>query len=606
MNRKSGVLLPAITNPGLMLLSLGLVFVACDPQQQVHETLAPDQRSRLSADEAVVTSAHPKASEAGEQMLRNGGNAVDAVVATAFALNVVEPNMSGIGGGGSLLFWSSEEQNAYYGDFYSAKRADSYKDLDRDAIDEDFSLLSTGIPGTVDGLLEALERHGTLTRQEVMQPAIDLATEGFPVYLTLAEFIRSDSTKLNRYEGTSQTFWPDGEPLNPGEQLRMEELAELLSEIQEHGRSAFYEGENAEKLVEVLNEADNPATLEDVASFESQWDKNVLCGSYRGNTVLSAPPPQTGMQIINALNLLDNHDLKQKGYPTHSADAFDVVTSALRTSMADRSEYVRDPKWTHVPATGMASRAYADHRSGYVGSGNAPDTVSVGEPHQFNDEAMPANCDDYNTYSGTEEWAVPADVQESGADNDSDDSDSGETTHISVVDQQGNAVSLSTTLSPLFGSGAWVNGYILNTSGYNFEHMEDREEWDGNHPFRVRASTISPTVILDENEEVRLVIGAPGGGRIPTAIIQNITYMLDYDLEPLEAVRMPRIFPSPNSREVEVERGFEGDVLEQTRNMGYKPTTLSPGYARMYLIGRHEGQWIGVSDPRHEGQPRGW
>lgn len=182
----------------------------------------------------------------------------------------------------------------------------------------------------------------------------------------------------------------------------------------------------------------------------------------------------------------------------------------------------------------------------------------------------------------------------------------GETTHISVVDEEGNAVSLSTTLSPVFGSGAWVDGFILNTSGYNFNHMNSEEGWSaGSHPYRIRSSTIAPTIILEDGV-VRLVIGAPGGGRIPTAVLQNIVYILEYDLDPLDAVKMPRIFPDSRNPEVQIERGFTGNTLQEAREMGYDIQSLSSGYARLYLVARKDGILIGVSDPRHDGEPRGY
>ncbi len=578
-------------------------------EESPKQTAAPDKRSKTIVDNAVVSSAHPLASEAGKKMLRNGGNAIDAAVATTFALNVVEPNMSGIGGGGSATIWLDEPGEVHYTDFYPAKRAETYRDLDRDEIDEDFNLLSTGIPGTVDGMLEALDRFGNLSREEVMQPAIDIAENGFPVYLTLAEFIEQDSTKLNRYEETAEVYWPGGEPLMPGEILKQPDLAEILTDIKREGRSAFYEGENAEALVEVLNEAGNPAGLDDVASYESQWDKNALCSTYRGYTVLSAPPPQTGMQVMYSLNLLDQYNLSEKGLPTESAESFNIITAALRAGLADRAEYVRDPKWTHVPATGMISEEYAKERSSLIVSENIPDSIEAGNASDFNTPEVPESCEGYDLYTGEEDWVVSEDDKYSdlGYAYQQDEEYGGETTHLSVVDQDGNAVSLSTTLSPVFGSGASVNGYLLNTSGYNFEHMEDEDhDWQGNHEYRVRASTISPTIILDEDENVKMVIGTPGAIRIPIAIIQNISYMLDYGMNPMEAVRMPRIFPSHMSPEVEVERGFDQTVLQDSREMGYDLTTLSPGYARLYMISRYGDRWMGVSDPRHEGQPAGF
>ena len=591
--------------PWLLAICFCLGLAACTSSPERHVTQAPDIGSRVQAPEAMVSSAHPLASEAGLRMMEKGGNAVDAAVATAFALNVVEPNMSGIGGGGGMLVWLSGEERADYVDFYAAKPAATYRDVNPDANGEGFSLLSTGIPGTVDGLLTAHERYGTLSREEVMQPAIDLAEEGFPVYLTLARFVRADSVKLNRYEGASRTFWPDGQPLAPGEQLRQPELASTLIRIQQEGRSAFYEGEVAEAIVEVLNEAGNPATLEDLSNYRSQWDKDVLCGSYHGHAVLSAPPPQTGAQIIETLHLLDRYQLSEIGLPTQSAKAFDILTSALRVGMADRGVTISDPKWTHVPVTGMVSPAYAEHRSQLVSTGAVSDIMAAGNPGDFEKKAPAEACEGFDLYDGEADWAVPREQIPSDSGADSKDSGDGETTHLSVVDPEGNAVSLSTTLSPVFGSGAWVKGFILNSSGYNFAHLEG-DEWDGRHAYRTRASTISPTIILDSDNQVQLVIGAPGGGRIPTAIAQNIVFILDYGMDPLEAVRMPRIFPSSRSDDVQIEARFDPQALEGARVMGYDIQALSPGYARIYLVSRQGDTWVGVSDPRHDGQPRGF
>lgn len=588
-------------------MALSLIFMGCGSQNTgQQDPPAPDVGARAQSDRGMVSAAHPLASEAGRRMLEKGGNAVDAAVATAFALNVVEPNMSGIGGGGSMLIWQRAEKQANYVDFYAAKRAETYEDVDRDEMEGEFNLLSTAIPGAVDGLLDALERHGTLSREEVMQPAIELAEDGFPVYLKLAQFIKEDSVKLNRYEETARTFWPEGEPLAPGEQLRQPELARTLSRIQEEGRSGFYEGPVAEAIVEILNEAGNPVTLDDFSGYEPQWDKGVLCGSYHDYTILSAPPPQTGAQIIQTLQLLDEHSLDEKGLPTRSPEAFDILTSALRIGMADRGEYITDPKWEHVPATGMTDPDYADKRSDLVGTGTVPDTLHPGTPSDHTGGGKEA-CSAFETYSENGKGLISEEQPEKGASTTPVDgeAETGETTHVSVVDSEGNAVSMSATLSPVFGSGARVKGVLLNTSGYTFGEMDEEES--GSRPsYRTRASTISPTVVLTPENDTQLVIGAPGGGRIPTAVVQNMVFLLDYELDPLAAVQMPRIFPSVNSDEVQIEDRFEGALLREARQMGYDPQALSPGYARIYLVSRQGDHWVGVSDPRHDGQPRGF
>ena len=586
-----------------------LLFVGCAQQDGAKVVdNESDRGKRLVGTEAMVSSAHPLASEAGLKMLENGGNAVDAAVATAFALNVVEPNMSGIGGGGSMLVWNQENEEADYVDFYTAKRAESYKNVNYEQYGEnDFTLLSTGIPGTVDGLLQALERHGTMSREEVMKPAIEYATEGFPVYMTLAQFIRDEEEKLTRYEGAKKTFFPDGEPLDVGEVLKQPELAKTLKAISENGATAFYEGKNAQEIVDVLNDAGNPATLKDLAEYEPQWDKTPLEGDYKGKKIISAPLPQTGMYIIQALSLLEPFDLKEIGLPTESAEAFDIITSTLRLSNADRREYVADPNWEDIPVKGLISEEYISARRDSIGIGTAAETISFGKPLQAVSQSNAVTIFDGMMMASEHNRSIQTSLEKTVLSmKAAGESSRGETTHISVIDSKGNAVSLSTTLSHVFGSGAWTNGFILNNSGFDFSNFDDEKDWESSHPYRIRASTISPTIILDQNNEVRLVIGAPGGGRIPTAILQNTLYILEYGLDPYDAVLMPRIFPDYEGREVEIEKGFDPNVLKNVRDMEYDIQSLSKGYARMYLVMHKNGKIIGVADPRHDGEVRGF
>ncbi len=577
-----------------------------------------DRGKRLVADNAMVSSAHPLASEAGLKMLQNGGNAVDAAVATAFALNVVEPNMSGIGGGGAMLIWNDSAQAADYVDFYSAKRAETYKNINYDEVDEDeFNLLEVGIPGTVHGLLQALDKHGTMSRQEVMAPAIAYAKDGFPMYMTLAQFVLDNEEKLKRFEGAAKTFYPNGKPVSVGKKLIQPELAQTLQNISDNGPAAFYEGQNAKDMVALLNEYGNPVSKNDFSEFEPQWDKPALCGGYGDYRVLSAPLPQTGFYIIQGLNILEPYNLKTIGLPTESAEAFDILTSTLRAGSADRMEYVTDPNWKDIPVEGLISKEYAQKRGSLIGTGTAVEEITFGVPsssaisgsfsgcgaltiadHQKREESAESSLDYAVSQMQTVSKSNNLPLDEAAG--------TGETTHISVVDADGNAVSLSTTLSHVFGSGAWVNGFLLNNSGFNFSYLESEEEWTSNHSYRIRSSTISPTIILDRNNEVRLVIGAPGGSRIPTAVLQNIVYILEYGLDPLDAVKMPRIFPDRVNTSVQIEKGFVPEVLHQVSEMGYQIKSLSKGYARMYLISKENGKLIGVADPRHDGEVRGY
>lgn len=515
-----------------------------------------------------------------------------------------------------MLYWDQKNKKASYVDFYTAKRAESYKDVNYEQYGEDeFNLLSTGIPGTVDGLLQALERHGTMSRREVMAPAITYASEGFPVYMTLAQFIRDNEEKLIRYKGAKKTFWPKGKPLAVGEILKQPELAQTLQNIFADGASAFYQGENAEDITKILNEAGNPISLKDLSNYEPQWNKMPLCGTYKGYTVLSAPLPQTGFYILHALNILEKFSLSEIGLPTESAKAFNILSSTMRLSIADRVEYVTDPNWKEISIAGLISKEYAANRDSLVGVSQVPDSIGFGNPSQFVSAGTAQKCNEIHRKVAETDAGLGASNNTAALDSklfthlsnrrSDETTDTGETTHISIVDPDGNAVSLSTTLSHVFGSGAWVNGFLLNNSGFDFSDLEKSENWTMKHPYRIRASTISPTIVL-EDEEVRLVIGAPGGSRIPTVILQSILYILDYNLDPLDAVKMPRIFPSYSNPEVEIEKGFNNDVLADLRKMGYDIQALSQGYARLYLVSKENGKLIGVSDPRHDGEPRGF
>ena len=602
------------TSKVLLLLTFvgSLFFTACTYSNEITPTGEADRGKRLVADSGMVSSAHPLASEAGLKMLKEGGNAVDAAVATAFALNVVEPNMSGIGGGGSMLIWKQDQKEADYLDYYTAKRAETYRDINYEEIEgDDSNLLSVGIPGTVDGLLQALEKHGSMTREQVMAPAIEYATEGYPVYLTLAQFILDNEEKLKKFEGAAKTFFPGGEPLAVGEILKQPELAQTLQNISDNGPAAFYEGDNVEDIISLLNTHGNPVSKVDFSEYEPQWNKPALCGAYGNYKVLSAPLPQTGIYIVQALRILEDYDLSEIGLPTVSAEAFDIMSSTMRTSIADRIEYVTDPNWKDIPINALTSDEYINERKNLVGTGKAIEQITYGDPGSLSTSTSVNGCNTI-TFTNNSILSRPKSegdeyfaMNESFVDRNAAEGD-GETTHISVVDAGGNAVSLSTTLSHVFGSGAWVNGFMLNNSGYNFSYHETEEDWISDHAYRIRSSTISPTIVLDENDVVRLVIGAPGGGRIPTAVLQNIVYILEYGLDPLDAIKMPRIFPDRESTEVQIEKGFDLSILNEVREMGYDIQSLSQGYARLYLVSKENGKLIGVADPRHDGEVRGY
>ena len=560
-------------------------------------TLAPDIGRRLVAEHGVVTSAHPLASDAGAEMLRQGGNAVDAAVATAFAVGVAEPEMSGVGGGGAMLIWLQKERRAEFLDFYPAQPLASFRRVRATRADSASPLRIVAVPGNVAGLLEAHEKYGKLSREVVMAPAIRLAEEGFPMYQVLADMLHDDSASLTRDPDVRARYWPDGRALGVGERLRNAELAATLRRIAVAGRKGFYEGETAQRLVAKLNAGGHPVTMADLAAYAPNW-RRPLCTAYHGRTVLSAPPPQGGMQVLHSLKVLERFDMPSLGYPTRSAAAFDVFASAMRAGQ-QMARFNDDPRWIVIPARGLISSGYAAKWQSEVGVKRMIDSLSTPDPRQFDSGSLPDECRSHAPFSGTS--AVASD---GGQRNDAAPNEGGETTHISVVDNDGNAVAVTVTNSTVFGSDAAVAGFFLNDSGIPFFRADDLDR-AGAPAWRTRQTTIAPTVVLDA-DRVKMVVGSPGGGRIPLAMMQAMSYVLDYKLDPLEALRMSRIYPQRVGGVVELEGAFDPAALEGVRGMGYRPTAQSFGYARLYLIVREGNRWIGAADPRHDGQVRGY
>jgi gamma-glutamyltranspeptidase/glutathione hydrolase len=575
------------------------VVAACSPgaAPSPAPTLAPDLGRRLVAEHGVVTSAHPLASEAGAEMLRRGGNAVDAAVATAFAVGVAEPEMSGVGGGGAMLIWLQAEHRTEFLDFYPAQPVASFRRVRAVRADSASPLRVVGIPGNVAGLLAAHEKYGRLPREVVMGPAIRLAEEGYPLYQVLAEMMQRDSARLTRDAGARSVVWPAGAPLGVGDRFRNPELAATLRRISAEGRRGFYEGETARRLVARLNEGGHPATLEDLAAYTPNW-RRPLCTGYRGRVVLSAPPPEGGMQVLHSLKLLEPFDLPRLGLPTRSAPAFDVFASAMRAGQ-QMARLNDDPRWVTIPARGVVSSAYAAKWQSAVGVKRAPDSLASLDPRPF-DGTVDGSCEPHAPFSGVTPVATDGAAGAQAKPNDA----GGETTHISVVDAQGNAVAVTVTNSSVFGSGVAVAGFFLNDSGIRFFRPDDLDR-PGTPAWRTRQTTIAPTIVL-EGGRVKMVVGSPGGGRIPLAMMQTMSYVLDYRLDPLEALRMSRIYPQRVGRQVELEGAFDPEALGGIRAMGYQPTAQSFGYARLYLIVREGNRWVGAADPRHDGQVRGY
>ncbi|HWG54847.1 MAG TPA: gamma-glutamyltransferase [Gemmatimonadaceae bacterium] len=561
-------------------------------------TLAPDLGRRLIADRGMVASATPWASDAGLAMLRQGGNAVDAAVATAFAVGVTEPMMSGIGAGGGMLIWLQQEQRAEYVDFYAAAGSDPDTALTHYHGPTDIPR-AAGIPGAVAGLLDAQARYGKLSRSAVMAPAIRLASEGFPVHSLLHRVITADSAKLSRSPDARRIFLPGGHPLSVGQLLVQPELAATLGEIAAGGDSAFYRGDIADSIVQVLSAGGNPITSADFAAYAPRW-RRPLCIAYHGRAVLSAPPPQSGVQVLETLSLLSRYDLPALGLPSRSPKALEVLAGAMRVADADRSSFIGDPDYVSVPANGLISSRFANDRASVISASPLPDTLAPGNPWPADSAAPAAACGSLDPFGPS---VRPPRVARTASSANGDGY--AETTHMSVVDADGDAVALTYTNGLYFGSGTWVRGMFLNSAMLNFSRADSGPNTRGAH--RIPASTIAPTIVLD-NGRVEMVVGSPGSAAIPPAVVETIVYALDYGLDPLQALRMPRMIPYTTSR-LELEDGFTPAVLETARRLGYRIQTTPPTdltFGGVHVIARVDGHWIGAADPRRDGEVRGY
>lgn len=573
-------------------LSLGLGACAVAPP---HPSAGPDVGKRVVAQHGVVASGNPYASEAGLEVLQQGGNAVDAAVAVAFALGVTEPMMSGLGAGGGLLFYDAKTKHPEYVDFYSQAGADPDRDLNS-VRGNTATPRGVGIPGAVGGLLGAQSKWGKLSRAAVMAPAIRLASGGYVANSLLEREVIADSAKVGRYDGARRIFLPNGRPVRAGDRIVQPELAATLRAIADGGQDVFYKGRIGADIVAELRKAGSTITANDFATFAPRY-KRPLCTTYHGRVVLSAPAPQSGMEVLETLNLLESRSLPSLGLPSRAPEAFRVLTNAMRVSVADRDAYVGDPDRVGVPQAGVASKTFANSRATLVDS---PINGRLAPGNAWAaDQAAPApGCE-------TMQPTAPSSIAHVSSLGTPGDGKLAETTHISVVDADGNAVSLTNTLGLGFGTGTWVDGVFLNSALFNFARNDSGPNAIG--PHHVPASTIAPTVVLKDGA-VEMVVGCPGSAAIPPGIVSAIVYGLDYGMDPLQSLRMPRMIPT-SGRSLRMEDGFASEVYAKARALGYDVRSSPPtdmGFGGVTVITRIGKRWVGAADPRRDGEVRGY
>jgi gamma-glutamyltranspeptidase/glutathione hydrolase len=564
--------------------------------------VAPGAGKRVEGDRGMVAASHPDAVAAGVEALRLGGNAVDAAVATGFALSVTDVSQTGLGGGGAMTFYNAKTKRAEHLLFYPRSGGDAAWGL----ADPDRATPKPGraaaVPGMVAGLLEMHARFGKLTRAQVMAPAIQLAREGILVSPLLSRTITSSKAKLATDSLAMRRFMPSGEALRPGERLVQPELAATLERIAADGASAFYSGPIASRLAAKVQSQGGLITAADVGNYKTAPERP-LCAEWHGYTVLSAPPPMGGTSVLEMLQMTEASGITSAGGFTSQPEAVTKLADVMRLGGSDAGRWRGDPFAQAVPARGTTSAAFAASRAKLIGSAMR-DSTSAGDPWPFDSLAPPSSCAALDPYpaaarragaAGTERHDAAAQDGETG-DEDGQWTTGSFTSHMAIVDADGNAVSATTTIGVLFGSGVYTDGFFLNSSASNFDART-------RGPNRFANTTMSPTIVLDHGA-VRLVVGAAGSQYIQPAIVQVVLRMLAFGEDPAIALASPRIHASAGLKEVEVEPGFAPSVYAALLARGYRPQSrvadITFGGVHAVMV-RKDGKRIGVADPRRDG-----
>ncbi|MEZ2681667.1 MULTISPECIES: gamma-glutamyltransferase [Providencia] len=523
----------------------------------------------VEAKKGMVVSSQHLASQIGADILKSGGNAIDAAVAVGYAQAVVNPCCGNIGGGGFMTIHLADGKDLFINfreTAPGAASADMYLDKDGKLI-KDASLygyLASGVPGTVKGLDYALEKYGTMSRQQVMAPAIKLAREGFVLTRADTDVLDTTTERFKQDPEVARIFLkPDGSSFQPGDLLVQTDLANTLEKIAQNGPSAFYEGEIPEIVEKASKKNGGILTAKDFADFTITDTAPVSC-TYRGYQFISAPPPSSGgVTICQTLNILEGYDLKEMGF--NSADYIHTLTEAMRHAYMDRNTFLGDPEFVDNPTEKLLSKAYAEELRKEIKPNQATPSTQVQPgigPHE-----------------------------------------KPETTHYSIVDEKGNAVSTTYTINGRFGSVVIPpgTGFFLNDEMDDFTTKVGEKnlyglvqgERNSIAPGKRPLSSMSPTIVTKDGK-VFLVLGSPGGSRIISITLQTALNIIDHGMPPQEAVNAPRIHHQWLPDEVYYEqRGVSKDTLALLDKMGYQMVEQTPwGAAELIMVAIPEGAGV--------------
>ena len=529
----------------------------------------------------MVTSAHPLASVAGLRILMEGGNAFDATVAVAAALNVVEPYMSGMGGVGCLLAYIAAEKRTrvlnFTGRAPGAADASLFTDKNKER-----GILSVLVPGTVAGWLKLHETYGALALEDLFKPAIDYAEEGFPL-THLNHFLTADGRdRWAPYTSSRAILEPHGKVPQPGERLRQPQLGQSFRKVAQGGKEVFYSGELAKRIVEACQQMGGLLTEEDLANYEAWWEEPIEM-DYRGYKVLTAPPNSDGFQMLETLKIIEGYRPNELHHG--DTDTLHSMIEATKLAITDRIKYSGDPNHTYIPIKGLLSSQYAAKQRARIDMTRA--AAVQGEhynPQAQNGAQLPGNMDP---------------------------SLMGSTTHLAVADSEGNVVTLTQSLGSGFGSGIAIGetGIFLNNVANWFDVAPDMEIPNRIGPRRLVEWCPTPAQVFKDGR-FYLSIGTPGGYGIAQTTAQMLMHVLDFGMNVQQAIEAPR-FKCTIGRSVEMEGRFSPDVRNRLSSRGHDIVALEPwsrgvGGAQGIMVDQTAGTLSGGADPRRDGYAMGW
>jgi len=540
-------------------------------------------REPVRAKHAMVGSTDAHATRAGLEMLRKGGNAIDAAVAVGFALAVTHPAAGNIGGGGLMVIRLADGRETSI-DYREMAPAAATRDMFLDAAGavvparSTIGPLAAGVPGSVAGLAYAQKKYGRLSLAETIAPAITLADEGFEISYALARSLAGERTLFARFPETGRIYLKNDEPYEAGQRLVQKDLARTLKEIAGKGPDGFYRGRVADLIEAEMRRSGGLITKADLAAYKPV-ERTPVSGTYRDYRIVSMPPVSSGgVALIQFLNILEAFPLREHGH--NSSQTIHLVAEAAKRVYADRSEWLGDPDFVKVPVTGLISKAYADRlRAGIDPARATPSArIAPGKPLAF---------------------------------------ESTQTTHYSVVDADGTAVSTTTTLNGSYGNGQVVAGagFLLNNEMDDFSAKPGVPNMFGLiggsaneiQPRKRMLSSMTPTIVTKDGKTF-LVLGSPGGSRIITTVLQVVMNVVDHGMDVQEAVDAPRFHHQWIPDEIRIERrGFPADVVRALEGRGHTVVALADmGDVHAIMIDPKTGTRLGASDPRMDGLTLGY